>query len=153
MADIPSDVYIRYYGNLHKIRSDSQKPDFRSVTVNVFWGPTGTGKSHQAWERAGPDAYSKDPRSKFWCGYKDQSIVIIDEFRGAIDISHLLRWFDRYPVRVETKGSSRVLTANTFYVTSNLHPRDWFSDLDQETYKALERRLTITNFLNFFNKT
>lgn len=153
MDSIPSEIYIRYYGNLHKIRADSQEPTFRSIECFVFWGATGTGKSHSAWERAGSTAYSKDPRSKFWCGYKDQQVVIIDEFRGAIDVSHLLRWLDKYPCRIETKGSSRVLVANTFYITSNLHPNDWYPDLDQETKSALKRRLNVTNFLNFFNKT
>lgn len=152
MGTIPSEIYIRYYTNLHKIRVDSEKPNFRSVTAHVYWGPTGTGKSHTAWDRAGPDAFSKDPRTKFWCGYQGQSVIIIDEFRGAIDISHMLRWLDRYPCRVETKGSSRILNGTSFYITSNLHPREWYSDLDPETYQALERRLTITNFLNFFNK-
>lgn len=79
--------------------------------VYVFWGPTGTGKSRRAWDEAGPDAYPKDPRSKFWDGYNGHSNVVLDEFRGAIDVSHLLRWFDRYPVLVEVKGSSRILSA------------------------------------------
>lgn len=146
MASIPSDIYIRYYQNLHRIRSDSVQPMFRVTTAKVFWGPTGTGKSHTAWLESGADAYSKDPRTKFWCGYTDQLHVIIDEFRGAIDISHLLRWLDKYPVRVETKGSSRPLMATNFWITSNLHPQDWYPLLDPETNMALLRRLEITPF-------
>jgi len=34
-------------------------------------------------------------------GYRGQEHVVFDEFRGGIDISHVLRWFDRYPVIVE----------------------------------------------------
>lgn len=109
----------------------------------VFWGPTGTGKSHRAWERAGVDAYSKCPRTKFWCGYRNETSIVIDEFRGGIDISHLLRWLDRYPVRVEIKGSSKPLMAERYFITSNLHPKYWYPDLDMETYLALERRLEI----------
>jgi len=54
-----------------------------SRTVFVFWGVTGSGKSHRAWSEAGVDAYSKCPRSKFWDGYQDQSNVVVDEFRGG----------------------------------------------------------------------
>lgn len=111
--------------------------------VTVFWGPTGTGKSRRAWEEAGLDAYPKDPRTKFWDGYDRQEHVVIDEFRGAIDVSHLLRWFDRYPVLVEVKGSSRVLVANRIWITSNLRPSHWFPELDEITLRALLRRLEV----------
>lgn len=140
---IPGDVFVRYYPNLCKIRGDSLQPLAMVRTATVFWGPTGTGKSHRAWRLAGDLAYSKDPRTKFWCGYLDQATVIFDEFRGAIDIAHLLRWTDRYPVRVEVKGGSVPLAAQHLYFTSNLHPSTWYPELDGVTYAALERRLNI----------
>lgn len=108
-----------------------------------YWGPTGTGKSRRAWDEATFDAYPKDPRTKFWDGYRGHRNVVLDEFRGAIDIAHLLRWMDRYPVIVEVKGSSVVLEAEKIWITSNLHPRDWYKELDYPTYQALERRMEI----------
>lgn len=68
--------------------------------------------------------------------------VIIDEFRGVIDISHILRWLDRYPVRVERKGSSMPLKAKNIWITSNIAPREWYPGLDEATLEALLRRLT-----------
>jgi len=112
----------------------------------VYWGRTGTGKSRRAWDEAGLDAYPKDPRTKFWCGYREHENVVIDEFRGGIDISHLLRWFDRYPVVVELKGGATCLKAKTIWITSNIHPNDWYPELDDETKSALMRRLNITHF-------
>lgn len=114
--------------------------------VFVFWGTTGTGKSRDAWNAAGQDAYPKDPRTKFWDGYRSHKSVVIDEFRGAIDVSHLLRWFDRYPVLVEVKGSSTVLAAERIYITSNLAPDAWFPEIDPETFAALKRRLQVTHY-------
>lgn len=146
---IPADVYIRYYIALRRIASDHAQPIALERTCFVFWGPTGTGKSRKAWEEAGLEAYPKDPRTKWWCGYRGQSNVVIDEFRGDISISHLLRWLDRYPVSVETKGSSQPLGASHFWITSNLDPRSWYPDLDAETQAALLRRLTITHFQSF----
>ncbi|AMB42975.1 putative Rep protein [Circovirus-like genome DCCV-8] len=143
---VPADIYIRYYRTLTAIASDYEVPVGIEKNVFVFYGRTGTGKSRRAWEEAGPGAYSKDPRSKFWCGYRSDEHVVIDEFRGGIDISHLLRWLDRYPVRVEIKGGSRPLKATKIWITSNLHPMNWYIDLDQETKNALIRRLQITEF-------
>lgn len=143
--EIPSDVLIRYYGNLCRIRTDSLQPSAIEKQVYCFWGPTGTGKSRRAWNEAGLEAYPKDPRTKFWDGYRSQEHVVIDEFRGCIDVAHLLRWFDRYPVCVEVKGSSVILSARKIWITSNLRPNDWYPTLDELTLKALLRRLTIIN--------
>jgi len=145
-AAIPGDIFIRCYGNLTRIYADHATPRAIERTCNVYWGPTGTGKSRRAWEEAGNTAYSKDPRTKWWCGYRGQENVIIDEFRGTIDIAHMLRWLDRYPVCVEIKGASRPLEAKTIWITSNTDPRTWYPEIDQETIDALLRRLTITHF-------
>lgn len=141
--DIPPDLFIRYYSNLLKICSASLQPTAMERSCKVYWGGTNLGKSFRAWNEAGLDAYSKDPRTKFWDGYASQGNVVLDEFRGSIDISHLLRWLDRYPVRVEVKGSSVPLSATKFWITSNLPPSAWYPELDAATYSALERRLEI----------
>ncbi len=151
LEQIPSEVFVRHYYSLSRIRADYSQPIAIQRQVYCFWGPSGTGKSHRAWDEAGNDAYSKDPRSKFWCGYDHQRHVVLDEFRGAIDISHLLRWLDKYPVSVEIKGSSRPLVAEKIWITSNLHPQDWYPDLDAATLQALLRRMQVTYFSNFFN--
>jgi len=143
---IPDDIFVRLYHSLCRIRADHVKPIAIVRTTYVFWGRTGTGKSRRAWNEAGEDAYGKDPRTKFWCGYTGSKNVIIDEFRGSIDISHLLRWLDRYPVRVELKGGSYPLMAEKIWITSNIHPQYWYPDLDPATYAALERRLVIEEF-------
>lgn len=146
LDDLPGDVYVRHYSNLKRIAVDHMQAVAVQREVKVYWGRTGAGKSRRAWEEATFDAYPKDPRSKFWDGYRGQERVVIDEFRGGIDISHMLRWLDRYPVVVEVKGSSVVLKATSIWITSNIHPNDWYPTLDQETKNALLRRLQITHF-------
>lgn len=147
ILDIEASIRIQHYRTLRTIRSDYAEPIAFQRSVVVFYGPTGTGKSRRAWDEASWSAYPKDPRSKFWDGYRDQKHVVFDEFRGGIDIAHLLRWFDRYPVLVEIKGSSTCLVAEKIWITSNLHPKDWYPDLDYVTYQALERRLEIVEIL------
>lgn len=134
------------YRTLRAIVSDYARPTPIVRRVYVFYGTTGTGKSRKAWEEAGMEAYPKDPRTKFWTGYQGQKHVVIDEFRGGIDISHLLRWTDRYPVHIEIKGSSRPLEAEAIWFTSNIAPQYWYPELDVATLDALLRRLTISEF-------
>jgi len=143
---IPANVRIQNYRTLRSIASDFASPTPMVRKCFVFWGATGSGKSRRAWDESGWDAYCKDPRTKFWDGYQGEKNVVLDEFRGAIDLSHMLRWLDRYPVRVEIKGSSVCLRAENIWITSNLDPLDWYPEADIETKAALMRRLEITHF-------
>lgn len=147
LQSVPDDVYVRYYGNLRRIAADNASAPAVQRSCIVLWGPTSTGKSRTAWSEAGDEAYAKDPRTKWWCGYRGQQHCVIDEFRGAVDISHLLRWLDRYPVFVETKGCSVPLRVTRFWITSNLSPDEWYPDLDQPTLAALKRRIRVVHMV------
>lgn len=143
---IPANVRVVNYRTIRAIGSDFARAVGMERKCFVFWGKTGTGKSRRAWDEAGMEAYCKDPRTKFWDGYQVEKNVVIDEFRGGIDISHLLRWLDRYPVRVEIKGSSRPFVSEKIWITSNISPEAWYPLCDPETMAALMRRLEVTEF-------
>lgn len=147
LAEIPVGVRVRSYSTLRRIEKDHIQAVGIEKNVKCFYGSTGTGKSRKAWEEGGLDAFPKDPLTKFWDGYQGQENVIIEEFRGSINISHILRWLDRYPVVVEVKGGAVVLKAKNVWITSNLHPDMWYPDLDDETKKALKRRMAVTHFV------
>lgn len=151
-SDIPADIVIRNYNALKSIAKDHLQPVALERRITVYWGRTGTGKSRLAWEEAGMGAYPKDPCTKFWDGYQQQEHVVIDEYRGSIGISHMLRWCDRYPVIIEAKHGATTLSANRIWITSNIHPRQWYPELDEETQNALLRRLEITHFDIPFNQ-
>lgn len=143
---IPANVFVCNYSSLKKIKMDFMKGSEQERAAYVFWGETGAGKSKLAWEQAGLDAYPKAPTTKFWDGYQGENHVVIDEFTGQVEITHLLRWLDRYPVLVEQKGSGCVLRATRFWITSNVDPRDWYPTIPQEQKAALYRRLKIFSF-------
>lgn len=144
--DIPADVRVRNYRTLKQIEKDHLRPIAIERQVFVFWGAPGTGKSRRAWDEAGLESYPKDPCTKFWDGYQSEENVVIDEFRGEINISHILRWFDRYPVNVECKFGATTLRAKKIWITSNVDPREWYPSVNEDTKQALLRRLTITHF-------
>lgn len=152
---ISPSVRVCHYSTLRKIAMDHMKAEAGERKVYVFWGPTGTGKSRLAWTQAGIDAYPKQPTTKFWDGYQGQENVVIDEFTGQIDITHLLRWFDRYPVCVETKGSGTVLKAKKIWLTSNIDPRHWYQSAPEAQQRALLRRFTLIKHIPIliFNDT
>lgn len=150
---IPAHCRVVCFSSIVRIGTFFNRPDPMVRTCNVYWGATGTGKSRRAWTEAGLGSFPKDPRTKFWDGYQGkrhsnvgESHVVLDEFRGGIDIAHLLRWTDRYPLRLEVKGATVSAAYTTIWITSNLDPRSWYPDCDSETVDALMRRLEITFF-------
>jgi len=120
-----------------------------SIKVSWFWGKPGAGKSREA-HRLLPEAYIKEPRTKWWSGYFLEEEVIIDDFGPqGIDINHLLRWFDRYKCLVETKGGMIPLYATTFIVTSNYHPSQCFCGLGGEDHPQLPALLRRDECIEF----
>nr|WAE43204.1 MAG: replication associated protein [Cressdnaviricota sp.] len=147
LDNIPADVYVRHFSSLNGIRVANQDPDDRpSIKVKTYWGVTGSGKTYRAFteaRQAEGGFYRKASTTKWWDGYKGQKNILIDEFDGkSIGITHLLQWFDPYPMQVECKGSALALAGINFWITSNVDPLDWFPDATPEHRAALRRRLT-----------
>lgn len=116
--------------------------------VTWIWGPSGVGKSKLAHELAGEEFYSKDGE-KWWDGYDQHEIVIIDDFRGSnMKFNYLLKVLDRYPMRVEVKGGYRQLLAKKIYVTSIMPPESVYVKLSNEPMQQLIRRIDKTIMLS-----
>jgi len=123
------------------------KPRSEMTELYIYWGVTGAGKSHKAQADAGPDAYYKPlgKDSQWWDGYEQNESIIIEDFRGEIPLSTLLRLADKYPMRVPVKGGYCNFDSRKIYITSNIDIHEWFNT-SQKGYDAsmaaLKRRIT-----------
>lgn len=114
----------------------TESPRKRDCKPLVIWlyGPTGTGKTLRAFqhaERLGLEPYVKSGNAKWFDGYDCHKFVILDDFRDShMEFGFLLRLLDRYPLRVECKGSSRQFKAEIIYITSPSPP--------DELYKVMQ---------------
>ncbi len=115
--------------------------------VIVYWGPTGTGKSHSAKQRF-PTAY-RVPHPKgsgtYWDGYTGQSAVIVEEMSGA-RFSHnfLLDLCGDTPLHVPIHGGLVPFTSTYIVFTADRHPGHWYSKLYAEhphLWAMFERRI------------
>lgn len=149
LEDIPSDVYVRYYGTLKKIAKDHMKRphDLDNVCGHWYYGRAGTGKTTTA-RLEHPEAYIKS-RDKWWDGYQDEGTVILDDIdKYHVALGGLLKdWADKWTFKAEEKGGYKWLRPTKFIVTSQYSIDDIWAD--EETREALHRRFKCRHFVNF----
>lgn len=138
--------YPRFYQDLQFKRPRREEPP----NVILYYGETGLGKSRAVYDAHGEsDDLYVTPLSNgtaWYDGYDGHPIVLIDDFAGGashMSLTTLLRLLDRYPVQVPTKGGHTWFHPDTIYVTTNIHPAEWYKWEKRETqYPALQRRFT-----------
>ena len=115
----------------------------RNFEPEVYWfyGATGTGKSKTASEMCNPeDTYYCLGTIKWFDGYDAHSDVVIDDIRSNFSTyAEFLRLIDRYPYKVEVKGSTRQFLAKRIFITSPYHPVELWKNIEDKT--QLIRRL------------
>ena len=118
-------------------RDNQKRPEsIAKPCVDWIYGATGTGKSFGARKECddgGFEYYVKAANNKWWCGYKGEPYVIIED----VDVDHKYMafhfkiWFDRYAFNAEIKNSSRWIRPVKIIVTSNYHPSEiWKNSSD-----------------------
>ena len=109
--------------------------------VHVYWGKTGTGKTRFVMNQIMDSSFWSPYDYKWFCGYEGQKIVLLDDYRGEYKLQMLLKLLDRYPMQVPTKGGHTEWLPTKVYITSNIHPNEWYPDADRYSVAALFRRL------------
>lgn len=127
-------MYVRYWRGIERLHA-VKSPAWRNVECTWLWGETGCGKTRSVVELG--SVYKIDPPYRWWDGYDNEDILLIDDFSyDAIPRGTLLNLLDGYSLRLETKGSHCWAQWTKVYITSNFAPWE-----DQ----ALHRRLqTVT---------
>lgn len=121
--------------------------------VKWYYGPTGTGKSRQAYSECPIDDLWVNSNTLQWYdGFCGQHYVIIDDFRASqILFSFFLRILDRYPLMVPVKGGFAPWDPHTIIITSTHHPKEcWRNEDINESIDQLLRRI---NIIQQFHKT
>jgi len=137
--------YPRLESRLRRYYAGKQSGHFRQLEVVVLWGKAGTGKTRTAFED-GAFLVPKSENYKWWNGYEGQSTICLNDFYGDMKWTKFLDIVDGYPMQVEVKGDMVHAAWTKVYITSNVHPSQWYvrgrvGDTNEMT-PELERRLT-----------
>jgi len=126
-----TDLMLRYPNSVPRIRMAFAEPRTWKTVVDVFYGTTGSGKSHQAHNEA-PEAYrmtqgNSSGYTVWWDGYIGQETVILEDFAGWLPYRYLLTLLDKYPLNVQVKGSMTPFNSKRIIITSSKMIDDWYN--------------------------
>jgi len=148
---------VRNYRGIERYRSllNSAQGNTEQRIVVVYWGPTGTGKSHSAMTRF-PSFYPV-PDAKgsglYFDGYSGQQCLLFDEMHGGrMHHSFLLNLAGNAPVLLPVHGGFVPLAPSTTHIvfTSDSHPGHWYAKLyatNDKLWPMFERRIAEVHHL------
>lgn len=154
--DIPDDIYVKHFGNVHAISACASVPlpALDHLTRHLwYYGAPGTGKSLKARSEY-PNAFIKDA-NQWWDGYSGQDVVIIEDLdHYNVGLTRSLKiWADIYDFPAERKGSTLGrIRPKLLIVTSNYSIDDIWSD-KPVCCEALKRRFKQVSFSGAFPLT
>jgi len=121
-------LWIQYGRRLEEYRTIIQPKRTWKSQVIIYWGESGSGKSHRAFELF-PAAARLSYQHPFMLGYNNEDTVIMEEFDPAtMPVSTFLEINDKYPKKINVKGSEKEWNPQTIIYTSNIDPRTWYGD-------------------------
>jgi hypothetical protein len=125
-------AYHQYGRTLQRLEDIANSRRVRAWRTAGLWlhGPTGTGKSHLAFEGYDPATHFVFPvRDKgWWDGYDGQEVVIINDFRGEIPYAEMLQLVDKWPHTVPRRCRAPApFLAKKVIVTSSQSPEEVYN--------------------------
>lgn len=141
-------VYHQYGRTLNRIEDIVMRKKWRTemTTCDWIWGESGCGKSHSALATYDPDThylYRND--DGWWEGYKQQPIVVINEFRGEIKYKDLLELIDKWPYFVRRRNREPIpFISKHIIITSVLRPEEIYHNVNsRDNIVQLLRRVNV----------
>jgi len=153
LSDIASEhpnSFIRYVRGITALKDTVRKPIAHEdgVLVSLLIGPPGCGKTRKVRDAEGEHLWVSPPGStmQWFNGYDGHEAVLFDDFDGRmskVPLSLVLQYLDRYPVHAPTKGSYCWFNPKRIYVTTNIHPCEWYEWGQRlAQFGALKRRFS-----------
>jgi len=147
VAEHPTE-WIRHaqgIADLHE-RLAPEPPVFRTVTVQVLWGPSHTGKTHRILTnselRRTGGIYVVKPGRGPWDRYQGQKTVLFDEFNWKKwEVYEMNQFLDKWTTSLDCRFHDKFAVWTHVVICANSSPATWYVDSDMEVQLAFRRRL------------
>lgn len=138
--EIPVDIQMKpgFLQAYNKATRDMVGPEREDLKIITIVGPPGCGKSY-AISKIFPKAgrWLKGNNGHWFCNTKSD-VMVFEEFSGQIELQSMLKYLDPYPLALEVKGGTEPAMYRLCIITSNTHPKDWYTPADQYRQKPDE---------------
>ncbi len=134
IAEEAPQQWVQYRRAFTEYRGLLEKNRDWNTEVRVWWGVTGSGKTHDArkWLDNDYDAVEYT-ESGFFNGYKNNPNVLFDDFTpGMIKRNIMLTMCDQYKMTANVKGGERKWNPRKIAITSNYNPTTWYYGPENE---------------------
>lgn len=142
----------RYMLQLDKIERARQtvieakfRDQFRQMNVAYWWGETGSGKTRGVMEGFGySNVYRVTDYEHPWDGYRQQEVVVFEEFRSSLKIQDMLNYLDGYPLELPCRYVNKIACYTKVFLLSNIPLSDQYPQVQKDqprTWAAFLRRI------------
>ena len=142
--EIPVDIQMKpgFLQAYNKATRDMVGPEREDLKIITIIGPPGCGKSY-AISKLFPKAgrWLKGNNGHWFCNTKSD-VMVFEEFSGQIELQSMLKYLDPYPLALEVKGGTEPAMYRLCIITSNTHPKDWYTTADEYRHKPDEAQPT-----------
>lgn len=135
---------VRFHSGLSKyIATLSPPARVKPPIVEVFFGPTGTGKTRCCWDLIrilyNNEVYVHGGNPKFFDGYKGQRVVLFDDFDGSqLSLGRIKVLTDRYICSVEIKGGTVNWNPERILFTTNTPVERWYTGYTEPLLRRMQ---------------
>ena len=131
------------------IKENEFKSTFRKLDVTYICGKTATGKTRGVMEKYGyENVFRITDYSHPFDKYKNQDVIIFEEFRSSLKIQEMLNYLDGYPLELPARYSNKIACFTKVYILTNIDLSQQYEDIQLKystTWKAFLRRIQHVN--------
>lgn len=140
---------MRYLEKIDRTRQliieDEYKNTWRELNVTYIFGKTETGKTRSVMEKYGySNVFRVTDYTHPFDSYKNQSVLILEEFRSSIKIQDMLNYLDGYPCELVARYNNKTACYLEVFLISNILLEQQYVNIQAEspeTWNAFLRRI------------
>lgn len=137
------------------ITENKFKSTFRELEVTYITGKTASGKTRGVMEKYGyENVYRVTDYLHPFDGYKNQDVVIFEEFRSSLKLQDMLNYLDGYPLPLPARYNNKVACFTKVYLLTNIDLHQQYEDVQIKyptSWLAFLRRIKNVNIHEFDN--
>lgn len=138
--------------HLHQIEKARQviiearyRSEFRNLSVEYVWGKTETGKTRGVAEKYGyENIFRVTDYNHPFDGYRQQDIIVFEEFRSSLRIGDMLNYLDGHPLELPCRYCNKQACYTKVFLLTNIPIIAQYPEVQKDspwTWEAFRRRI------------